>query len=252
MVTWGNEKMENTSLIALSRQGALQRQMNVVANNIANMNTAGFKGEKMMFIEHLVKSAGGDRVSGDNLAFVRDIATARDTSEGPLERTGNPLDVALRGDGYFVIETKEGERYSRSGRFRLDEGGQLVTDRGDPVLSDGGQPFFFSPADKDISISRDGTVATENGQLGRIRVVEFENQQNLQATAGGLYQTEEQPLDVDSPDVVQGMLEGSNVEPIIELTRMIEVSRSYDAAKKFIDKEDERMQKVARELASTD
>jgi len=222
--------------------------MNVVANNIANMNTTGFKGEKMMFIEHLVKSAGGGRISGDQLAFVRDIATVRDLSEGPLERTGNPLDVALRGDGYFVVETKDGDRYSRSGRFHLDEGGQLVTDRGDPVLSDGGQPFFFSTEDKDISISRDGTVATENGELGRIRVVEFENQQKLRATAGGLYETGEQPQDVDSPDIVQGMLEGSNVEPIIELTRMIEVSRSYDAAKKFIDKEDERMRKVAQEM----
>lgn len=249
---WDNGEMENTSLIVLSRQGTFRRQMNVVAHNIANMNTAGFKGEKMMFIEYLVKNPSGARISGDQLAFVRDIATARDLSEGPLEKTGNPLDVALRGDGYFVIETEDGERYSRSGRFHLDEGGQLVTQQGDPVLSDGGQPFFFSTEDKDISIARDGTVATENGELGRIRVVEFENQQKLQVTAGGLYETEEQPEDVDSPDVVQGMLEGSNVEPIIELTRMIEVSRSYQAANKFIEREDERMRKVARELAGTE
>ena len=244
--------MENTSLIALSRQGTLRRQMDVVANNIANMNTTGFRGEKMLFIEHVVRSPGGERIFGDRLAFVRDIATVRDLSEGPLERTGNPLDLALRGNGYFVVETEGGERYTRSGRFHLDEEGQLVNNHGHPVLSDGGEPFFFSTEDNEITISRDGTVATENGELGRLRVVTFENEQMLRVTAGGIYDTEERPDDVDSPDVVQGMLEGSNVEPIIELTRMIEVSRSYDAAKKFIDKEDERMRKVARELAGTE
>ena len=240
--------MENTSLIALSRQGTLRRQMNVVAHNIANMNTTGFKGEKMLFIQHLVKSRGGERIIGDKLAFVRDIATVRDVSEGPLEKTGNSLDLAVRGDGYFVVETEAGERYTRSGRFHLDEDGQMVNDQGHPVLSSGGQPFFFSTEDNNIAISRDGTVATENGELGRIRVVTFENEQRLRVAAGGLYETDDQPDDVDSPDVVQGMLEGSNVEPIIELTRMIEVSRSYDAAKKFIDKEDERMRKVAQEM----
>jgi flagellar basal-body rod protein FlgF len=244
--------MENTSLIALSRQGTLRRQMNVVAHNIANMNTTGFKGEKMLFIQHLVKSPGGNRISGDQLAFVRDIATVRDISEGPLEKTGNPLDLAVRGEGYFVVETEGGERYSRSGRFHLDEEGQLVTERGHSVLSESGQPFFFSTDDKDISISRDGTVATENGELGRISIVEFENPQNLRVTAGGLYETNEQPNEVDSPDVVQGMLEGSNVEPIIELTRMMEVSRSYQSANKFIEREDERMKKIARELAGSE
>ena len=244
--------MENTSLIALSRQGTLRRQMDVVANNIANMNTTGLRGEKMLFIEHVVRSPGGEQIFGDRLAFVRDIATVRDLSEGPLERTGNPLDLALRGNGYFVVETEGGERYTRSGRFHLDEEGQLVNNHGHPVLSDGGEPFFFSTEDNEITISRDGTVATENGELGRLRVVTFENEQMLRVTAGGIYDTEERPDAVDSPDVVQGMLEGSNVEPIIELTRMIEVSRSYDAAKKFIDKEDERMRKVARELAGTE
>ena len=140
----------------------------------------------------------------------------------------------------------------RPERTLTDEEGQLVNNHGHPVLSDGGEPFFFSTEDKGISISRDGTVATENGELGRLRVVTFENEQMLRVTAGGIYDTEERPDDVDSPDVVQGMLEGSNVEPIIDLTRMIEVSRSYDAAKKFIDKEDERMRKVARELAGTE
>ncbi len=222
--------------------------MAVVANNIANMNTTGFKGQKMMFVQFLVKSPGGDRTLGDQLAFVRDIATVRDVTPGPIEKTGNPLDLALSGDGYFVVETDGGERYTRSGRFRLDEGGQMVNQQGNPVLSSGGQPFFFSTEDNNITISRDGTVTTENGELGRIRVVEFEDQQKMQVMAGGLYVTEEQPQDMDSPDVVQGMLEGSNVEPIMEMARMIEVSRAYESANKFIEKEDNRILKVVREL----
>ena len=188
--------MENTSFIALSRQGTLRRQMSVIAHNIANMNTTGFKGEKMMFIQHLEKSRGGERILGEKIAFVRDIATVRDTSEGSLTKTGNPLDMALSGDGYFVVETEAGERYTRNGRFRLDEAGQLVNQQGDAVLSDGGQPFFFAPGDTEITVSRDGIITTENGALGRLRVVTFENQQELSASAGGLYSSEAQPTDV--------------------------------------------------------
>lgn len=241
--------METTLLIALSRQSALRRQMDVVANNIANMNTTGFKSEKMMFIQHLVRSRGGERIMGERLAFVRDIATMRDTSEGPLEKTGNPLDVAVRGDGYFVVSTDGGDRYTRNGHFRLDDGGQLVTQAGDPVLSQGGQPFFFSPEDTEIHIARDGTVSTENGELGRIRIVRFDQEQELRIVAGGLYNSEQAPLDVDKPELVQRMLEGSNVLAIIEMTRMIETSRAYDSAKKMIDREDERIKTMIKELA---
>ena len=241
--------MENTSFIALSRQGTLRRQMSIIAHNIANMNTTGFKGEKMMFIQHLEKSQGGERILGDKIAFVRDIATVRDTSDGPLVKTGNPLDLAISGDGYFVIETAAGERYTRNGRFRLDEAGQLVNQKGNAVLSDGGQPFFFAPGDTEITVTRDGTITTENGALGRLRVVTFENQQELRASAGGLCSSPTQPTDVEDPDVVQGMLESSNVQAIIEMTKMISVHRAYENIKRFIDREDERIKTMVEELA---
>ncbi len=109
--------METTTLIALSRQGGLRRQLDVVANNIANMNTTGFKGERMMFVEHLVKSQESGKLLGTKLSFARDIATMLDVSEGPMETTGNPLDLAITGEGYFVIQTENGERYTRNGRF---------------------------------------------------------------------------------------------------------------------------------------
>ena len=244
--------MESTSIIALSSQAALRRQMDIVAHNIANMNTTAFKGEKMMFIEHVVKSRGGERILGDQVTYVRDIATVRDVAEGSVIKTGNPLDLAIRGQGYFVVETEGGERYTRNGRFQLDDTGQLVNNEGFPVLSEGGQPFFLSPEDNEITISRDGTISTENGELGRFRVVGFENDQELEALADGLYTTAADPDDVERPEVVQGMLEGSNVNAIIELTRMIEVHRAYEGVKHLMDREDDRLQKVSREIAATE
>ncbi len=241
--------MENTSIIALSRQSVLRRQMETIANNLANMNTAAYKGERMMFVEHLVKSKGGERVLPEKLAYVRDIATVREQDEGPIEVTGNALDVAIRGEGYFTVDTPNGERYTRSGRFQLDADGQLVTQHGFPVLSDAGQPFVFAPTDTQIDIGRDGTVSTENGALGRLRLVKFENQNDMRITYGGLYDTDQLPEDVAEPTFVQHAIEGSNVNPILEITRMIEVQRSYEAAKKLIDSEDERMKQVIGELA---
>ena len=240
--------MENTSLIALSRQGTLRRQLNIIANNLANMNTTGFKAKKMMFIEHLTRSEGGNGIAGQPISFVRDIATMRDTAAGTLKETGNPLDLAIRGPGYFVVETEDGERYTRNGHFRLDEAGQLVTQGGNPVLSDSGQPFFFSPEDSAIMVAPDGTVSTENGELGRIRVVRFENDQELRETTGGLLTSESPPQDVETPDVAQNMLENSNVQPIMEIARMIAVERAYSDVKIFIAREDERIRTMMREL----
>lgn len=243
--------METTTLIALSRQGGLRRQLDIVANNIANMSTNGYKGERVMFVEHLVKSPGGQRLLGGKISFVRDIATLLDFSDGPQEKTGNPLDLAISGKGYFVIQTEDGERYTRSGRFKLDDGGQLVNQNGEPLLSTGNQPFFLGPEDTEITISRDGTVATNNGDLGRIKLVDFENPQLLKRSAGGLFSAEERPKDVESPEISQGMLEGSNVQPILEMAKMIEISRTYDGIRKFIESEDERMKNMIREMGQT-
>jgi len=241
--------MENTSLIAVSRQSALRRSMDVIANNLANMNTTGFKGEKMMFIEHLVRSRGGEKIGGDKLAFVRDIATAQDLSEGAFKSTSNPLDLAIHGDGFLVLSTPEGQRYTRNGNLQMDATGQLVTRNGDPVLSDSNAPFFLSPQDRSIDIGPDGTLSTENGVLGKIAVVNFANRQAMRKVAGGMYSTSQQPIPVEQPSIAQGMLESSNVQPIVEMTRMIEVSRSYEGTKNFIKREDDRMKQMIAEYA---
>lgn len=221
--------------------------MDIIANNIANINTTGFKGEKMMFKQHLVQSKGGDSILGEKIAFVRDIASVRDTTEGPHQKTGNPLDLAIAGDGYFVVDTPGGNRYTRNGSFQLNNDGNLVNQNGYPVLSDGGQPFFISPEDNSINISRDGTISTNSGDLGRIGLVNFENKQELRQVAGGLFASNATPEDAEKRTIVQGMLESSNVEGIIEMTRMIEVNRAYAGVKQMIQKEDERIKRMAKE-----
>ncbi len=241
--------METSAVIAASRQGALKRQLEIVANNLANMSTNGYKSSQMMFVEHVVKSKGGERLISPNLTYTRDIATRIDVSDGAIETTGNPLDLAIRNDGFFVVRDAQGqEYYTRNGQFRLDTTGQIVNQQGHALMASGGQPIILSPNDSQINVARDGTLSTENGQLGKIRVVRFDNPQDMQRTSGAMFTSQNPPTDIAAPDIIQGSLEGSNVEPIMEMSRMIELHRSYDSAKSFIEKEDERQKSMIQGL----
>ncbi len=243
--------METTSYIALSRQGALRREMDVIAHNVANMNSTAYKGEKMMFVEHLSKSRDDLSFIPRKLSFTRDVAQYRNLTEGPINTTGNTFDVAIRGEGYFAIQKQDGtENYTRNGSFTMDSTGQLVTQSGDPVMSNGGAPVFFTPQDTKITISADGTISTNNGPIGRLRVVKFEDEQNLKMEQGGLLSTDQTPQDIPRPAIVQGALEGSNIQPVLEMARMIEVSRTYDSVKSFIESEDGRQRKMIDQLGA--
>ena len=202
-----------------------------------------------MFVEHVVKSKGNESFIPSKLSYARDVAQFTDVSEGPLLSTGNDLDVAIKGDGYFVIESEDQEFYSRNGRFQLNGEGQLVNQQGFSVLSDAGAPFIFGPTDTKISIAKDGTISTNNGDLGRIRIVTFEDQQRLTREGAGLYSSKQEPDDAETPALIQGALEGSNVEPILELTRMIETHRAFDSTRKLIEREDSRQKKMIEQLA---
>ena len=241
--------METTLLVALSRQGALRRQMDVVANNLANMNTNGFKAERMLFTDHVVRS-GGPGPSAP-IAFVRDIATVRDASQGRTEATGNPLDLAIQGDGYFVVEGANGDiLYSRNGRLQLDGEGRLVTAEGAPVLTNADTPVFLGETDTDIVVARDGTVSSQNGELGRLRIVSFDAEAALLPMGGSLFSTEAQPMDVLAPVVEQGMIERSNVEPILEMEKMIRVERAYASVRDLINREDDRLKQMLQVYAA--
>jgi flagellar basal-body rod protein FlgF len=223
--------MQNALLIGLSRQVALSRELDVVANNIANMNTTGFKADGSLFEEYLNSAA---RAADTRVSFVRDRATWIDMSAGALERTGNALDVAINGDGFFAVQTQQGVRYTRSGSLQINPSGQLVTAQGDPVLGDGG-PITFQPTDRQISISPDGTISVREGnskadsQRGKLRLVSFANPRQLQKDGNGTfnYAGNDAPVEAKTATIAQGSLEKSNVRAVVEMSRMIEITRSY-------------------------
>lgn len=230
--------MENVLLIGLSRQMAASRQMSIIANNLANMNTSGFKAESVLYQEYEMAVAA-EETPDKTLSFVQDFGLVRNLTAGRAEVTDNPLDLAINGEGYFKVQSPDGVRYTRNGHFSLDPQGQLVMSNGFPVLTQGGAPLKFDESDTDISITKDGTVSTSQGEKGKLALVEFENPRLLKKDGNGLLETEEPETPVRDPKMVQGSLEKSNVQPIVEMTNMIDVLRSYTGAAKMNEKTDE-------------
>jgi flagellar basal-body rod protein FlgF len=239
--------MENATYVALSRQMVLQHQMDVIANNLANMTTPAYKAEDLIFVEYLNETDDGESIS-----FVQDLATVRDLSPGPLAPTSNPLDLALADEGYFVIETGEGNRYTRAGNFTLDESGRIVTSQGQAVLSEGGSPITIPTEAARIIVAPDGTVSTELGRIGRVQVVYFENDQLLTKLENGLYDANEaEPIPSDDPQITQGMIENSNVSGIFEMTKLISTVRSYQAAQSLVEQENQTLNKAIESLLAS-
>jgi flagellar basal-body rod protein FlgF len=236
--------MDNTSYVALSRQNALQKQIDVIANNMANLNTVGFKAEEMMVAEADVKTKSDTTPFGRQVAYVHDLGTVRDPKEGPLSKTGAPLDVAIHGSGYFALDSPGGPRFTRAGHFRLDENGMIVSGDGLPVMQANGAPIIVAPNEAQINIANDGTVSTENGQIGQIKVVSFANEQDLKKAGDGTYITNATANTVARPDISQGMLEDSNVEAISQMTSMLTVMRSYQSIQNILDNEQDRIVKA--------
>lgn len=238
--------MENSGYIALSRQGVLRTQLDVVAHNLANMNTPAFRGEDTLFAEYLKKVEGGEKLS-----FVQDLAVVRDLKPGQMTRTENPLDLAISGEGYFAVETEFGERYTRNGVLQLDPDGRLTTSRGHAVLGEVGGAIVIPPDSGSISVARDGTISTADGQIGKLRLVRFDNEQALQRLADGLYDAmDQEPRPDEDSEIVQGMIEGSNVQGVLEMTKMIKVMRSYQSVSGFANQEHELQRRAIQELGT--
>ena len=239
--------MENSLTVALARQSVLGRQMDVIATNLANLETAGFKAENMIFTEHLEQTA-----EGEILSLVHDVGFIRDLSEGPMVGTQSPLDLAIHGQGYFAIETPEGERYTRHGVFQLDADGQIVTTEGNPVLNNGGSAITIPVDTSSITITRDGTVSADTLEVGKIKLVSFENPQALSKIGSGLYEAVDQtPTTNTDSEIMQGMVENSNVQGVVEMTRMVDTVRSYQAAAKLADTEHQRILDAIDALVTT-
>lgn len=251
--------MQNTLLIGLSRQVALSRELDVVANNIANLNTSGFKGDGAVFEQYIAPTARAGNVdrADSRVSFVRDRATWTDLSQGPIERTGNPLDVAVDGSGFLAVQTPNGERYTRNGALQINASGELVTAEGFQVLGESG-PITLQPKDRDITISPDGTVSVRVGnnansesQRGKLRVVNFDKAGQLQKDGAGTFAA---PKNVtQQPDMtsrlVQGAVEKSNVRAVVEMTRMIEVTRSYTQVATLLSQQSDLRRTAIEKLA---
>lgn len=243
--------MENPTYIALSRARTISRDMTSVANNIANASTNGFRAERTLFQEHLAKT--GPVGQRQRLSFVDDIGLYRDTREGPLEVTNNNLDLAVRGDGYLVVRTPGQDMYTRSGRFQIDAERQLVTADGYPVVGVNDAPITLQ-AGADINsvrIQGDGAITSNVGPVGQIQLVQFADDQALRKAGGGMYSTDQAALPSSRATLLQGSLEGSNVQPVMEMTRMMEMLRDYQSAQRLVDSEHERQRTAISRLSKT-
>ncbi|HEY8571867.1 flagellar basal-body rod protein FlgF [Phenylobacterium sp.] len=228
--------MDNTNFVGLSRQIVLRREMDIIANNIANADTAGFKVESLM--TRAEPKAPAFTLGGPKpVKFVVADGVLRDFTQGAVRRTDGPLDFAIEGQGFFRVRGDEGERFTRDGRFRTDEVGRLVTQGGAMVLDEGGGEVTIDPERGPLMMGADGTLTQNGERVGKLAVVEFENLSVLEKTGDNLLQntSNEQPRPATEARLRQGMLEGSNVQPILEITRMIEVSRAYESMARMMD-----------------
>ena len=241
--------MENGLLIGLSRQMTLRRMLDVTANNIANMSTAGFKLERPLLSSH---EAGGDARAADGGAihFVRDYGFMRDFTPGQLEPSGRPLDVALGGDGFFSIQTPEGEtRYTRDGRFTLNAEGQLATAAGHLVLDDGGAPIDLPTDGVTPTIDANGAILLDGGAIAQLGIVRFDDTAALTKAGDGGYATDQQALPAEDPQARQGYIEESNVNPIEEITRLIDVTRTYQSVSNLISTDEDLRRRAIDKLS---
>lgn len=239
--------MENALFIGLSKQVALRTNMDIVANNVANMNTTGFRGQNMMFREIVEEPRGQE----NDLSYVVDFGQYDNLDAGPIQTTGNPLDVALTGPGFMGVDNNGTIMYTRAGDFKVNAEGLLVNPSGMPIASQGGGEIVIPEGTTEIKITEDGDIIANDQEVGRLLLAEFENPQNLRPVGDVLYTTDDAPLPAVNTTVTQGVIEGSNVNSIVEVTNMINVLRDYQSIQSFISDEDERQRTAVRELLKT-
>lgn len=247
--------MENTSLVGLSRQVTLRRELDVIANNLANLGTTGFKAERVLFEEFVMPVARDEtfKRADQQVSYVQDRATSHDMAPGALKETGNPLDLAIDGDAFFIVEANGAERYQRNGSFQINRDGELVTHEGFRVVGDSG-PIRFEPTDTNISIAKDGTITSVNGNTtstrGKIKLARFGDSNALNKDGVLTWRSNaaaEAPL--STTRLIQGVVEQSNVQPVVQLTRMIDVTRAYSTLASLMKSGDELRQDAIKQLA---
>lgn len=235
--------MDISTSVAASRLIAQQRAVDIAAGNMANANTPGYKSEHLLFSDWLSRQTGADTPpGGKTIAYTQDRASWRDVQPGTISHTGNPFDLALAGDGYFTVSTPRGPRLTRDGRFGLMPDGALADGNGNGVLDSNGRPIQLSPADTRITIAGDGTISSENGQLGKVGVVTVADPMQLTAEGNTQFLAGGATAAAISPGIVQGAVEDSNVQPVLEMTRMMTTLREFQFVSQYVQAEADRQQ----------
>lgn len=238
--------MDNITTVALSRIVAQDRALDVTAGNLANAATPGFRAERMLFTAWLAQEPRGGPI-----AYAHDQATFRDPAPGTRRITGNPLDIAIGdAEGWFTVQTPRGPRLTRAGQFRLDAGGAVVDALGDPLLDVNGRPLQTAPTDTRLTVAADGTLASEAGPIGRIGVVRPDNADRMTAEGGTLFAAAAPTSPLAAPQLLQGAVEDSNVQPIRELTHMMQMMREFQFATQMVEAENTRQTDAIDKIAS--
>lgn len=229
--------MDNAIYAALTRQAGLMNEMRVVANNIANANTNGFRREGVVFSEHLTAL---DR-RGDTLSMANARGRLVDLDQAVLNQTNGTFDIALEGEGFFMVQTPQGNRLTRAGAFIPSPEGELMTPDGHRLLDEGQAPVMIPSGVGKIAIGSDGTVSAGGMAIAKIGIFAEPDKKDLTHDGGTLFAASGEVVPLDNPKVRQGFLEDSNVDPVFEITRMIEVQRAYELGQSFLDREDKRI-----------
>jgi flagellar basal-body rod protein FlgF len=230
--------MENSISLALASQMALRRRMDIVANNVANAGTAGFK------LEGQIVQTMPRRSTGDRVVYPIDRGSYTDMRAGEVATTGNPLDVAIDGRGALAVQTPQGLRYTRDGRLRQAVDGTVLGSGGHPLVAVGGGTLQLPEEVRALVIAENGTVTADGEEVGQIAVFDLPQGAGLEREAGALFAAPLEPPLLPEGRLRQGMVEGSNVQPVRELAGMMELQRGYERVQKVLEGEDERIRKL--------
>lgn len=231
--------MTNVSYVSLSRQIALEKELNIIANNVANANTTGYRRDASIFSEYVQALNGGN----PSVSQTRIGGHVIDPSQGGIVKTDSQFDLAIAGRGYFVVETEKGLRLTRSGAFTLNANGEMTTLGGERVTGEGGSTIALPLGATRIAIAADGAITADGSAVGRLDLVDADPT-TLVREGNSLFRATEGFEQVSDSQIRQGFLESSNVNPVLEIARLIEVQRAFEMGQQMASDESDRIKQT--------